>query len=246
MGFYVTDEIRSSDKGVFKNTWGPILTVRSGYRSYNPSTGRWLNRDPIGEQGGLNLYGFGPNSPVNGYDILGGRWGWPNWLKPWKWFGKDKDDLRDKAHGFNDYFGVTWSVRYKCPSVLGFFSWPSIKAGNGFTVVDAISNAQSSVPSGCCITYAAFGFHHSPFAGGAGWVNGPKNSDADIIAEFDPSKFNDDSYIDLNACNTCDLSDGIYQKFLNELVKVTVEHHDGENRGIPHTSWELPGGETST
>jgi RHS repeat-associated protein len=32
--------------------------VYYGYRYYNPGTGRWLSRDPIGEKGGLNLYGF--------------------------------------------------------------------------------------------------------------------------------------------------------------------------------------------
>lgn len=29
-----------------------------GYRYYDPVTGRWPSRDPIGEQGGVNLYGF--------------------------------------------------------------------------------------------------------------------------------------------------------------------------------------------
>jgi RHS repeat-associated protein len=42
-----------------------------GYRLYNPSTGRWLNRDPIGEKGGLNLYGFMRNDSVNAVEQLG-------------------------------------------------------------------------------------------------------------------------------------------------------------------------------
>jgi len=42
-----------------------------GYRYYNPSTGRWINRDPIEEDGGLNLYGFVGNSPLNYIDPLG-------------------------------------------------------------------------------------------------------------------------------------------------------------------------------
>ncbi len=42
-----------------------------GYRYYNTSTGRWLNRDPIGEQGGINLYGFVANNPINAVDFLG-------------------------------------------------------------------------------------------------------------------------------------------------------------------------------
>lgn len=33
--------------------------------------GRWLNRNPIGEIGGLNLYGMVWNDPVNKIDVLG-------------------------------------------------------------------------------------------------------------------------------------------------------------------------------
>jgi len=35
---------------------------------YDPSVGRWLGRDPLGEQGGLNLYGFCHNFCFNAYD----------------------------------------------------------------------------------------------------------------------------------------------------------------------------------
>jgi len=42
-----------------------------GYRFYSPGTGRWLNRDPIEEMGGLNLYGFVGNDGVNAWDYLG-------------------------------------------------------------------------------------------------------------------------------------------------------------------------------
>ena len=42
-----------------------------GYRYYNPQDGTWLSRDPLGEAGGLNLYGFVNNDPVNGIDYLG-------------------------------------------------------------------------------------------------------------------------------------------------------------------------------
>ncbi len=45
--------------------------VYYGYRYYNPSTGRWPNRDPIGEQGGINLYGFVFNDTINRIDFLG-------------------------------------------------------------------------------------------------------------------------------------------------------------------------------
>ena len=42
-----------------------------GYRYYNPSTGRWLSRDPIGERGGLNRYGFVRNCPISRFDPFG-------------------------------------------------------------------------------------------------------------------------------------------------------------------------------
>ena len=41
------------------------------YRYYDPLTGRWPNRDPIEEEGGLNLYGFVGNDVVNVIDELG-------------------------------------------------------------------------------------------------------------------------------------------------------------------------------
>jgi RHS repeat-associated protein len=42
-----------------------------GYRYYDPVTGRWPSRDPIGERGGLNLYGFVGNSAITSFDYLG-------------------------------------------------------------------------------------------------------------------------------------------------------------------------------
>jgi RHS repeat-associated protein len=41
------------------------------YRFYDPDLGRWLSRDPIGETGGINLYAYVLNSPVNLWDPLG-------------------------------------------------------------------------------------------------------------------------------------------------------------------------------
>jgi RHS repeat-associated protein len=42
-----------------------------GYRFYDPETGRWPSRDPIGESGGVNLYGFVGNNGVGRVDLLG-------------------------------------------------------------------------------------------------------------------------------------------------------------------------------
>jgi len=42
-----------------------------GYRYYDPVTGRWPSRDPIEEEGGINLYGFVGNNGVSTWDYLG-------------------------------------------------------------------------------------------------------------------------------------------------------------------------------
>ncbi len=42
-----------------------------GVRLYEPQLGRWLNRDPMGEEGGLQLYSFVLNNPVGAVDVLG-------------------------------------------------------------------------------------------------------------------------------------------------------------------------------
>ena len=44
---------------------GLVFTL---YRAYDPVTGRWLSRDPIGESGGINLYGYVSNNPINYVD----------------------------------------------------------------------------------------------------------------------------------------------------------------------------------
>jgi RHS repeat-associated protein len=54
-----------------KFTDGETGLVYYGYRYYSPEMGRWLNRDPIEEQGGWNLYGFVGNDGVGKVDYLG-------------------------------------------------------------------------------------------------------------------------------------------------------------------------------
>lgn len=45
-----------------------------GFRYYDAVTGRWPSRDPIQEKGGLNLYAFVGNNPINEWDYLGMFW----------------------------------------------------------------------------------------------------------------------------------------------------------------------------
>jgi RHS repeat-associated protein len=47
---------------------GLNLTLR---RVYSPTLARWINRDPIEEDGGVNLYSYVDNDPVSAIDLLG-------------------------------------------------------------------------------------------------------------------------------------------------------------------------------
>lgn len=44
------------------------------WRHYDPVHGTWLGRDPIGVDGGANLYAFCGNDPIGRYDVLGQHW----------------------------------------------------------------------------------------------------------------------------------------------------------------------------
>ena len=47
------------------------MDLEYGFRYYNPETGRWLNRDPIEEEGGEHLYAFVLNNSLNSFDPYG-------------------------------------------------------------------------------------------------------------------------------------------------------------------------------
>jgi RHS repeat-associated protein len=56
-------------------------------RWYDPETGRWLSKDPIGLSGGLNLYSFCGENPLTFIDPLG-RSFWPEAIDRWGRFNR--------------------------------------------------------------------------------------------------------------------------------------------------------------
>ena len=66
------------------------------YRDYDPTTGRYIQADPIGLNGGANVYGYVGGNPVNWVD--------PDGLEKINLFGPD-------AGGFQTVYGVNGIFR---------------------------------------------------------------------------------------------------------------------------------------
>jgi RHS repeat-associated protein len=65
--------------------------VFARHRLYDPDLGRWISRDPIGEEGGLNLYRYAGNDPINYLD--------PDGLCPQRGFAGGPGQFRDPNTG---------------------------------------------------------------------------------------------------------------------------------------------------
>jgi RHS repeat-associated protein len=83
----------------YRKTLTPDRSAKdSGLRFYSPEISRWLSRDPIGEDGGLNLGAFVANNPIGRVDTIGQQGSYGNPLsgsagavlpqgygQPWCW-----------------------------------------------------------------------------------------------------------------------------------------------------------------
>lgn len=87
------------------------------YRAYDPTLGRWLSEDPIGEAGGPNLYAYVGGNPVNYRDPLG--------------LDKDQSIVIDLDKNTLTIFGKDKKQQFSCDIVHGDDSNPANKTSVG-------------------------------------------------------------------------------------------------------------------
>ena len=124
-----------------------------GYRFYNPMLGRWMTHDPIGEKGGLNLYGFVGNSPVDFVDPVG------------------EDPLKPNPIGP----GITPAPPGGPGRTIGTIAGKMIGSGIG-AYIGAIGGLEGGIPAGGAIGGAIGGpggaIMGGLIGGGAGFLGG--------------------------------------------------------------------------
>jgi hypothetical protein len=79
-----------------------------GFRYYDAVTGRWPNRDPIGVEGGENLYAINENDCINYIDLFGHH---PLPGRSWPAVAYHTTCINAHQHSWN---GRSWDTQ-KCP-----------------------------------------------------------------------------------------------------------------------------------
>jgi RHS repeat-associated protein len=89
----------------FTGYWNhaPSGLYLSPTRAYSSALGRFISRDPLGEKGGLNLYGYVGNDPVNEVDSTGlyvtySPGDYTNWNAQFANYWKNSGAFREKWH----------------------------------------------------------------------------------------------------------------------------------------------------
>ena len=95
-----------------------------GFRFYSTSLGKWMNRDPKAEGGGMNLYAYAANNPVSYSDAYG-------------------LSVTTAMHGFAAGFGVSVIMAYVVAASVGIVASAFSGAGPIIAVVGGLLGAMA-------------------------------------------------------------------------------------------------------
>jgi RHS repeat-associated protein len=117
-----------------------------GYRYYSPGVGRWVSRDPMGEEGGFNIYSQSENNSLNRFDLFG----------LWSAIVRDPSQSRaptcaDKGDTIRT---LASSVKLDENEAFGENGW--LKDSQGYSVSDIKEGQTYTVPNVGVISLGSF------------------------------------------------------------------------------------------
>ena len=132
-------------QGLLTQPWGITgMGITTGYtgmdfsrtRPYDAKDGRWIGRDPAGEDGGTNLYAAMANNPVNLVDRSGEAWIRPPYTSAiWGNCANDRfivrgnsgsplsHNLGNRALGMNNFLNPRLIMTFQCPPGQMLRAW---------------------------------------------------------------------------------------------------------------------------
>lgn len=211
-------------------------TAISGFRYYNPSTGRWLSRDPIEEQGGVNLYGMVGNDPLSRYDYLGLSAG-ANLLGLVGSYRIETEDGQSyrgssnlvsiNSHLIDDLVRDLQSVKSSGKKLKRL----SLTGHGGNAAIGPMFNVGNLLQNNLGIqnSYAEPGLNHLNLPGGLLFVNNGSDllAGSNKITDLMRAILSDGSIIDLNACNSARMTSNIAKDLANLFPGVRVNGYAG-------------------
>ena len=147
-------------------------------RVYDPNIGRFTSADPIGFEGGINLYGYASGNPLTRADLTG--------LADYIYtIGGSVPQIENQARpGINNFLQIDNGLRYPVneggiPSggFQGFFDWSTVKRLIGYGANEMLIDTIRGVP-----TYQPWRWWESPLRDFIA-LKSPENQDWDFKAK---------------------------------------------------------------
>jgi RHS repeat-associated protein len=176
-----------------------------GYRYYSPTLGRWMNRDPIGEDGGVALYILAANVPNGRYDRLGQFamppidnmdkitfrcWGPTGFLAPEQgpdWSGPMHCGFTCEPAGGGasaEFDGTGPRSRDVPPGGIGGNGHPGLRVFDGLTEITTAPGGTRYVPGGTCDCLRKAARALNDISGKTyGWITSNSNGAANCILQ---------------------------------------------------------------
>jgi RHS repeat-associated protein len=219
--------------------------ILCGQRWYNPSTGRWLTRDPIGYEGGIDLYDFCNGNPVmladpSGTDalILYGTNrhtidGTPDpdaWKRKALMLGQDYE--REAPQIVRTENMAAMPVSSSPGKIVGeTLRVPSPKLRAYVVQVTSLSQFQSALKAHKNIDTIIYVGHGT---GMSCCLSPTYNLHGADVAKLDSRNVTKNAYIELDGCHSGDGGDGsIAQAFADHFHTDVVAYAGGSSFGIP-------------